>query len=53
MGSNLNGRLGLGDKTITHSPVPSLIESLIDHKATAISCGWSHNALVTRNPYWY
>lgn len=47
MGNNLNGRLGLGDKSLTHSAVPCLVEGLLQHYVTKISCGLAHTAAIT------
>eukprot|EP00831_Metopus_contortus_P065115 TRINITY_DN58219_c0_g1_i1.p1 TRINITY_DN58219_c0_g1~~TRINITY_DN58219_c0_g1_i1.p1 ORF type:complete len:435 (-),score=66.28 TRINITY_DN58219_c0_g1_i1:93-1397(-) len=42
MGNNLFGRLGLGDKSLTHSPVPCLVESLFGEQIVQVACGVSH-----------
>ncbi len=47
MGNNMHGRLGLGDKRLSHSAVPCLLESLLSHHVTKISCGSTHTAAVT------
>ena len=47
MGSNSDGRLGLGDKSIAYTSYPLLLESLIGHKITQVSCGGSHTAAIT------
>jgi alpha-tubulin suppressor-like RCC1 family protein len=47
MGNNLHGRLGLGDKTMTHSAVPCLVETLLQDRISSIACGWTHTAAVT------
>ena len=49
MGNNMNGRLGLGEKSLTHSPVPCLVEGLLSHRMNKVSCGWAHSASVTQN----
>ncbi|CAG9317861.1 unnamed protein product [Blepharisma stoltei] len=47
MGSNSEGRLGLGDKSLRQSSSPILIESLDSYKAAKISCGWGHTCVIT------
>lgn len=47
MGSNSDGRLGIGDKSIVNSSYPLLVESLVGIKVTQVSCGGSHSAAVT------
>ena len=46
MGSNTEGRLGIGNKTIRQSSSPCLVEDLIRYNCTQISCGWGHSAAV-------
>lgn len=48
MGNNQHGRLGLGDKAITHSSVPCLVESLLKEQTIDVSCGFAHTATITR-----
>ncbi|OMJ68832.1 hypothetical protein SteCoe_33607 [Stentor coeruleus] len=47
MGSNSDGRLGLGDKSLRQSSSPCLVEGLMNYKCVRISCGWGHTAVVT------
>jgi alpha-tubulin suppressor-like RCC1 family protein len=47
MGSNSHGKLGIGDKSISYSASPCLVESLSSHLSTKISCGWGHTAILT------
>ncbi|CAG9330534.1 unnamed protein product [Blepharisma stoltei] len=47
MGSNADGRLGIGDKSIKMSSSPCLVEGLTHIKAASISCGWGHTVAVT------
>ena len=47
MGSNLNGKLGIGDKALSFSPSPCLVESLTEHEIVKISCGWGHSAVIS------
>lgn len=47
MGSNSDGRLGLGDKSLRQSSSPCLVEGLINYKCIRISCGWGHTAVIT------
>jgi len=45
MGSNLNGRLGVGDKCLEKSATPCLVKSL--RYVNNVSCGWTHTAAIT------
>jgi X-linked retinitis pigmentosa GTPase regulator len=47
MGSNSEGRLGIGDKSLRSSSSPCLVESLSNYKAIRVSCGWGHSAVIT------
>lgn len=47
MGSNANGKLGIGDRHKLFSSSPSLVESLSQHIAIKVSCGWTHTAVIT------
>ncbi len=47
MGNNFHGRLGLGDKALTHSSVPCLVESLLQERIARVSCGLNHSVAVT------
>lgn len=47
MGSNTYGKLGIGDKTITYTSSPCLVESLSSLASIKISCGWNHTAIIT------
>jgi X-linked retinitis pigmentosa GTPase regulator len=49
MGSNADGRLGIGDQTIRQSSSPYLVEALVGHNAVAVNCGWGHTAAVLEN----
>ncbi|OMJ92190.1 hypothetical protein SteCoe_5062 [Stentor coeruleus] len=46
MGSNTDGRLGIGSRSIKQSPSPCLVEELANTKALKISCGWGHTAVI-------
>ena len=46
MGSNNEGRLGLGDRSIRQSSTPCLVESLSKYRAIGISCGWGHSTTI-------
>ncbi len=48
-GSNSEGRLGLGDKSVAQSSTPCLVESLCRQRATQVACGWGHTAAVLDN----
>jgi X-linked retinitis pigmentosa GTPase regulator len=47
MGSNNEGRLGIDSTDIKQSHSPCLVESLINYKASKVSCGWGHTVIVT------
>jgi X-linked retinitis pigmentosa GTPase regulator len=49
MGSNADGRLGIGSRTIKQSPSPCLVEELGNYNCVKISCGWGHTAVITEN----
>ncbi|OMJ68419.1 hypothetical protein SteCoe_34128 [Stentor coeruleus] len=47
MGSNNDGRLGLGNKNIRQSSSPCLVEGLTSYKCIKLSCGWGHTVVIT------
>ena len=47
MGSNINGKLGIGDKNILYSTSPCLVETLTEFTSVKISCGWGHTGIIT------
>ncbi|OMJ86488.1 hypothetical protein SteCoe_11981 [Stentor coeruleus] len=47
IGSNLDGRLGIDDLSVSHTYAPCLIKSL--SKVTKISCGSSHSLALTES----
>lgn len=49
MGSNADGRLGIGDRKTKLSLTPCLVEALSKRNAKSISCGWGHTAVVIDN----
>jgi len=49
MGSNADGRLGIGDRSVKLSSTPCLVEGLSWFKAVEISCGWGHTAVILDN----
>jgi len=49
MGSNADGRLGIGDHSIKLASTPCLVEALSRFNALEISCGWGHTAAVIDN----
>jgi X-linked retinitis pigmentosa GTPase regulator len=49
MGSNTDGRLGIGDRSLALASTPCLIEDLASFRATEIACGWGHTAAVMDN----
>ena len=49
MGSNSDGRLGLGDKNMRQSSSPCLVEGLMSHRCIKISCGWGHTGVIAED----
>lgn len=49
MGSNSNGKLGIGDRTIPYSTSPYLVEALESVVTVKIACGAGHTAVLTVN----
>jgi alpha-tubulin suppressor-like RCC1 family protein len=49
MGSNIDGQLGIGDRTIIQKTSPILIESMVIYKPLHVSCGGGHSAIVMDN----
>jgi X-linked retinitis pigmentosa GTPase regulator len=47
MGSNTDGRLGIGSRTIRNSASPCLVEDLSSCICSKVSCGWAHTAVIT------
>ena len=47
MGSNAEGKLGIGDKALKYSNVPCLVESLTQVKK--VSCGMTHTLAITES----
>eukprot|EP00349_Pseudokeronopsis_sp_Brazil_P007241 CAMPEP_0202974940 /NCGR_PEP_ID=MMETSP1396-20130829/65164_1 /ASSEMBLY_ACC=CAM_ASM_000872 /TAXON_ID= /ORGANISM="Pseudokeronopsis sp., Strain Brazil" /LENGTH=48 /DNA_ID= /DNA_START= /DNA_END= /DNA_ORIENTATION= len=45
MGSNSEGKLGVGDKSIKSSNVPFLVEGL--HSVKKVACGLAHTLALT------
>lgn len=48
MGSNSEGRLGIGNRTIRQSASPCLVEALSTRAAEYVACGWGHTAVVSQ-----
>ena len=46
MGSNDKGNLGIGQHT-SSSNIPTLVQSLVEIRATSVSCGYNHTCIVT------
>ncbi len=42
MGSNQDGKLGIGSSRILSANVPTLVESLDHTQLVSVSCGWTH-----------
>ena len=49
MGNNLKGSLGIGNESIKSSLIPCLVESIVEQKASKISCGYFHTAIATES----
>lgn len=49
VGSNSEGRLGLGDRSMTQSSTPCMVEALSRLNAVHVACGWGHTAAVIDN----
>jgi len=49
MGSNADGRLGIGDRSLALASTPCLVEGLASFRAVEIACGWGHTAAVLDN----
>ncbi len=49
MGSNADGRLGIGDRSLKLTPTPCLVEALSRFNAATVVCGWGHTAAVLDN----
>lgn len=47
MGSNMEGRLGIGNVNIKFSPSPCLVETLKEHEISFISFGGGHSLAIT------
>ena len=47
LGSNAEGRLGVGSRTVKQSNTPVRVETLVGCKASSLSCGWTHTAVLT------
>lgn len=46
MGSNSEGRLGIGDKNMRQSSSPCLVEDIMSFNCFQVSCGWGHTVAV-------
>ena len=47
MGSNSDGKLGVGDNSLSYSSSPLLVEKLSEYPASKISCGWGYTGIIT------
>ena len=47
MGSNQDGRLGIGNKSIPYSIKPYIVEALTFHRIKYVSAGYAHSAAIT------
>ncbi len=52
-GSNVSGRLGIGDRGVKLSSAPCFVESLASSQMKEISCGSAHTAAVSTEGYIY
>ncbi len=48
MGSNSEGRLGIGNRAIRQSASPCLVETMSNRPAEYVACGWGHTAVVSQ-----
>ena len=51
MGSNNEGKLGIGNKSLRKSASPCLIDSCINYRCIQISCGAAHSVAVMGNEF--
>ena len=49
MGSNADGRLGIGTASLKSSPSPCLVEGLMSQSCVKVSCGWGHTMVLTES----
>lgn len=49
MGSNIKGKLGIGDKFLEKSSSPCLVEGLANVQCKFISCGHGHTIAIDIN----
>jgi X-linked retinitis pigmentosa GTPase regulator len=47
VGSNAQGRLGIGDTAAKYKNTPGLVKKLADFKVVQIACGWGHSTALT------
>lgn len=45
MGSNIDGRLGIGNRAIERCSTPTLVEGV--NGVTQVACGWGHTLALT------
>jgi alpha-tubulin suppressor-like RCC1 family protein len=48
IGSNRDGKLGLGHVNPIETFCPSLVEGLVGFKAEQVACGWTHTIVLTK-----
>ena len=53
MGSNVDGQLGLGDRSVVQKTSPVLVEGLLREKPFAVSAGGAHSAVITERGQLY
>ena len=46
LGSNAEGRLGIGNRAIDHCLTPTLVESCSHNRCVQVACGWGHTLAV-------
>lgn len=49
MGSNAEGRLGIGDPSVKQSPLPTLVDGLARMRCLQVACGAGHTVAVTES----
>ena len=49
IGSNADGRLGIGSHSLKQSSAPCLVESCARARCVQVSCGWGHTVAIMGN----
>lgn len=53
MGSNENGKLGIGQKDISYVSTPHIVKHIQMYECAQVSCGWQHTAAVMKSGDFY